>query len=145
MSVVREVDAMVLAGKHGYTEGMLCDLVYCLSGLSPEHQEKAWSIITTWAAGALDAKKAIVREHIRLTTQPFDAQDSTRELERWVDQMKSDRMLLFSTDFPHWHFEGTDALPVPASSPLARRMLFDNPLETYPRLRETLKIAEVAA
>lgn len=65
MSFVREVVAMVLAWKHGYTEGMLCDLVDCLSGLSPEHQEKAWTIITTWAAGALDAQKAIVREHIR--------------------------------------------------------------------------------
>ncbi len=87
----------------------------------------------------------IVRENIRLTTQPFDAPDHSNALERWVDQMKSDRMLLFSTDFPHWHFEGTDALPVPASSPLARRMLFDNPVETYPRLRETLNLAETAS
>ncbi len=87
----------------------------------------------------------IVRENIRLTLQPFDAPDHSGAVERFVDQMKSDRMLLFSTDFPHWHFEGTDALPVAASSALTKRMLLDNPLETYPRLRETLDISEVAA
>ena len=87
----------------------------------------------------------IVREHIRLTLQPLDAHDPKREIQRWVDQMKSDRMLLFSTDFPHWHFEGTDALPVEPSSPLARRILFENPLETYPRLRESLNVTETAA
>ena len=86
----------------------------------------------------------IVRENIRLTIQPFDAPDGAGRLERWCEQMKSDRMLLFSTDFPHWHFEGKDALPVPASSPLARRMLFDNPIETYPRLQGAMA-AEVAA
>jgi predicted TIM-barrel fold metal-dependent hydrolase len=48
--------------------------------------------------------------------------------------MDSDRMLLFSTDFPHWHYEGTDALPLDPKSPLARRVLFDNAMETYPRL-----------
>lgn len=87
----------------------------------------------------------IVRDNIRLTLQPFDAQDPARELQRWTEQMRSDRMLLFSTDFPHWHFEGTDALPLASSSPLARRILFDNPLETYPRLRASLGATEAAA
>lgn len=87
----------------------------------------------------------IVRDNIRLTLQPFDAHDPRRELQRWVEQMRSDRMLLFSTDFPHWHFEGTDALPADVSSPLARRILFDNPLETYPRLRASLNVTEAAA
>ena len=80
--------------------------------------------------------KDIVRDHIRLTTQPFDAPDGERRLERFCEMMDSDRMLLFSSDFPHWHYEGNDALPLDPASPLARRVLFENALETYPRLRE---------
>ena len=87
----------------------------------------------------------IARDHIRLTLQPFDAADGSGALERWCDQMKSDRMILFSTDFPHHHFEGKDALPVAAASPLARRILLDNPLDTYARLRDTLENTKAAA
>jgi predicted TIM-barrel fold metal-dependent hydrolase len=76
----------------------------------------------------------IVRDHIRLTVQPFDAPDGTAQLERVCEQLQSDEMLLFSTDFPHWHYEGTDALPVAPSSPLARKILYENPLATYGRL-----------
>jgi addiction module HigA family antidote len=65
MSFVSEVVEMVLAWKRMYTEDMLCDLVDCLPGFAPEHQETVWSIVKTWAEGATDAKKAIVREHIR--------------------------------------------------------------------------------
>ena len=78
--------------------------------------------------------KDIVRDHIRLTTQPFDEPDGAGRLERFCEMMDSDRMLLFSTDFPHWHYEGTDALPLDPKSALARRVLFDNALETYTRL-----------
>lgn len=77
----------------------------------------------------------IVREHIRLTVQPFDAPDMETGLQAWCDQMGSEDMLLFSTDFPHWHFDGTDALPLPGNSPLARRILYDNPLATYTRVQ----------
>jgi hypothetical protein len=45
-------------------------------------------------------------------------------------------MLLFSTDFPHWHFEGLNALPDGLSPALAKKILLENPLETYSRLRD---------
>jgi predicted TIM-barrel fold metal-dependent hydrolase len=43
-------------------------------------------------------------------------------------------MLLFSTDYPHWHFAGADAVPDGLPPDLIRKILVDNPLETYPRL-----------
>jgi hypothetical protein len=46
---------------------------------------------------------------------------------------------LFSTDYPHWQFDGSAALPREIPDALARRILVDNPLETYPRLVETLQ------
>lgn len=79
----------------------------------------------------------VVREHVRLTLQPFDAPPTEPQIHAILDQLGSDRMLLFSTDYPHWHFDGDDALPAGLPADLARKICVDNPLETYPRLTET--------
>ncbi len=80
----------------------------------------------------------IVRERVRLTVQPFDAPPSARALTTLMEQFGSEDMLLFSTDYPHWHFDGTDALPEGLPPDLVRRITHDNPLSTYPRLQETI-------
>ena len=46
---------------------------------------------------------------------------------------------MFSTDYPHWQFEGEDALPDGLSDATIRKILIDNPLATYPRLRAAIE------
>ena len=75
-------------------------------------------------------------DHVRVTLQPTDAPPDAASMERVIDQIGSDEMFLFSTDYPHWHFDGTDAFPDGISPALKRRMLVDNPLATYRRLQE---------
>jgi predicted TIM-barrel fold metal-dependent hydrolase len=77
----------------------------------------------------------IVREHVRLTTQPYDAPPGGAHIGRLMDQLESDEMLLFATDFPHWQFDGDEMLPAGIAPDLRRKVLIDNPLATYPRLR----------
>ena len=74
------------------------------------------------------------RDHVRLTLQPFDGPPSAAHIGRVLDQLESDDMLLFSTDFPHWQFDGEAMLPPGIPAALARKILIDNPLATYPRL-----------
>jgi predicted TIM-barrel fold metal-dependent hydrolase len=83
------------------------------------------------------APSEIVRDNVRLTLQPVDAPPDPDQLHRMIDHMGSDRLLLFSTDYPHWQFDGTDAMPAGLSPDLTRRILVDNARETYARLRET--------
>jgi uncharacterized protein len=45
-------------------------------------------------------------------------------------------MLLFSTNYPNWHFDGTDALPASVRPEITRRLMIENPLRTYSRLQE---------
>ena len=53
-----------------------------------------------------------VREHIRVSLQPVDGPPDPAELARVIDQLGSDRMLMFSTDYPHRHCsEELDAVP----------------------------------
>lgn len=81
----------------------------------------------------------IARDHIRLTAQPFDAPKDAEVVARIVDQLQSDATLLFASDYPHWQFDDDAALPSGIPADTLRRMAVDNPLETYPRLRETLQ------
>ena len=97
--------------------------------------DKTWRGVRAEIPWVKTPPSQIVRDHIRLTLQPFDAPEGAGRLERFCEQMKSDEMVLFSTDFPHWHFDGEEALPIGADTALARKILWDNPLATYPRLK----------
>ena len=75
-----------------------------------------------------------MRDHVRLTLHPFDAPPDAAHIGRIMDQLQSDQMLLFATDFPHWQFDGDDLLPAGIPAALRGKILIDNALATYPRL-----------
>jgi uncharacterized protein len=79
----------------------------------------------------------IVRQHVRLTLQPFDAPADPVVLQRILAQIGSERMLLFSTDYPHWQFDATP-LPNGLQASLLPALARENALETYPRLKEAV-------
>lgn len=76
----------------------------------------------------------IAREHIRLTVQPIDGPDDAQTAERALAHLHSDDMLLYSSDYPHWQFDGDEPMPAGIPGRLHRRIKVDNPLATYPRL-----------
>jgi uncharacterized protein len=80
------------------------------------------------------APTEIARSNIRLTTQPCDAPPTPEQFQRLMEHMGSDEMLLFSTDYPHWQFDGDGVLPEGLSRELVRKITIDNPRATYPRL-----------
>lgn len=77
----------------------------------------------------------IIRDHVRLTAQPFDSPPDRAGVEQLIDQIGSDKMLLFATDYPHWQFDGEEPMPPHIPSSIAKRMCAENPLETFPRLQ----------
>ena len=102
-----------------------------------------WRAIKTWRGVRAEvpwvnrSPADILRENVRVTTQPFDAPDQT-VVERIIEQIDSDRMLLFASDYPHWQFDGDAITPPGLSASLLQRIKVDNPLETYSRLKETV-------
>ena len=71
---------------------------------------------------------------MRLTIQPFDGPDGAEQIGRVMDQLQSDEMLLFASDFPHWQYEGDEMLPPGIAPGLRQKILVDNPRATYSRL-----------
>lgn len=79
----------------------------------------------------------ILRDHFRVTMQPFDAPDDPDTVAQIIDQIGSDEMFLFASDYPHWQFEGSDPVPPHLSETIVKKMSVDNPLATFPRLQVT--------
>jgi predicted TIM-barrel fold metal-dependent hydrolase len=104
-----------------------------------------WRADNTWRALRMEvpwvtrAPSEIVREHVRLTAQPFDGPSEAEDMKALLDQFPADELLLFASDYPHWQFDGADVLPAHMPEDIARRMMVDNPLQTYPRLLETVQ------
>ncbi|MBO0765789.1 MAG: amidohydrolase [Hyphomicrobiaceae bacterium] len=83
------------------------------------------------------APAEIVRENVRFTLQPVDAPRGEPEvLARVMEHLGSDNLILFSTDYPHWQFDGEEVLPAGLGRTTIKKMLVENALDTYLRLRE---------
>jgi uncharacterized protein len=101
--------------------------------------EKTWHALRAEVPWVDRSPSQIIRDNVRVTIQPHDAPPTAEDFEQIINQIGSDRMLLFATDYPHWQFEGYDALPFGMSAALAHKVCIDNPAETYARLRETVQ------
>ena len=81
------------------------------------------------------APAEMVRDNVRFTLQPVDAPASDPDkFLRTIEHIGSDKVFLFSTDYPHWHFDGDDVLPNGLPDATLQKLLTDNALQTYPRL-----------
>ena len=83
------------------------------------------------AAGRSDPARRCVSR-----LQPVDAPPDSDDILRVIDHIGSEDLLLFSTDYPHWQFDGDDPIPAALPAALRQKLLWDNPLATYARIRE---------
>jgi predicted TIM-barrel fold metal-dependent hydrolase len=94
--------------------------------------DKEWKGLRREVPWVRRAPSEYVREHIRLTLQPLGAPPDPRHLLQVIDQLGSDELLLFSTDYPHWHFDSSaEALPPGLPDDLARKVLAENARALY--------------
>jgi len=96
--------------------------------------DKTWRGVRAEVPWVTRQPSEYLHENVRLTIQPSDSPPDPKQLTRVVEQIGSDKMLLFSTDYPHWHFDGEDAVPAGIPESMMQKILVDNALETYPRL-----------
>ena len=70
------------------------------------------------------------REHVRLTIAPTDAPDEPGQLGEILQQLGSDAMLLYASDYPHAHGDD-DAAWAAVSPEILRKIRSDNPRALY--------------
>ena len=65
--------------------------------------DKEWRNLRRLVPWVKRAPSEYLRDHVRLTIQPVDAPPTRALLMDVVDQIESEEMLLFATDYPHAH------------------------------------------
>ncbi len=94
--------------------------------------DKEWKGLRREIPWVRQPPSTYIREHVRLTLAPFDAPPDPQYVLQFVDQVGSEDLLMFATDYPHWH---DDTLPdahldgLPAA--LRQKMLYDNARTLY--------------
>jgi predicted TIM-barrel fold metal-dependent hydrolase len=72
-----------------------------------------------------------VKEHIKFTTQPLDYPEDKTELTRALELMEADKILLFSSDYPHWTYDHPKWLVKHLPENMREAIMFKNGIETY--------------
>jgi len=94
--------------------------------------DKGWRGLGREVPWARRAPSDYVREHVRVALQPVDGPPDPMELLRVIDQLGSEELLMFSSDYPHRHSaEGLAAMPAGLSDGVAAKLLADNAREHY--------------
>ena len=95
---------------------------------------KDWLGVRTEVPWVKTRPANIIREHVRLTVQPFDGPPDSGDVEKILRHLGSEDMLMFSTDYPHWQFDGDAAVPDGFPAAQLRKLLVENARATYARL-----------
>lgn len=73
-----------------------------------------------------------IRQHVRLTTWPFDVPSDEKAVAEIIEQIGSDDLLMFASDFPHWYGDAPAGAFLNHVAPdMARKIKWDNAAEFY--------------
>lgn len=73
-----------------------------------------------------------IREHMWATTQPMEEPHNPKHLLQVIEQLESDDMLMFATDYPHWDYDDPDrAFQVRVPADLKRKIFSENARALY--------------
>ncbi|WP_085522954.1 amidohydrolase family protein [Tuberibacillus sp. Marseille-P3662] len=76
----------------------------------------------------------IMQEHIRFCTQPSEELDK-KTFMSVLDQMGSDEMVCFATDYPHWDFDSPYRALPNMDDDLSKKIFSENARNFYPKLK----------
>jgi predicted TIM-barrel fold metal-dependent hydrolase len=94
--------------------------------------DKDWKGLRREVPWNTQLPSAYIRERMRVSLQPQDAPPEPKYLLQVIDQLGSEDLLMFSTDYPHWHFSAPEqAVPAGLSPGLRRKILRDNARAFY--------------
>lgn len=101
--------------------------------------DKEWKGLRHNTPWVKQTPSAYIRQHIRMTVQPVNAPPQQEYLLHILEQLESDEMLMFSTDYPHWHFDrDEDAWPVTLPAAAMEKLMAGNARSFY-RLPASIK------
>jgi len=93
--------------------------------------DKEWRSLRVEAPWVNRPPSEIVRDHVRLTTQPLDEPEDPAHLLALFDMFPADEILMFSSDYPHWDFDDPTRVLSGFPDETRRRIFAENARALY--------------
>ena len=85
--------------------------------------DKNWKALRREIPWTARPPSEYIREHVRFTPSRSTRRPNPKHLRQIVDQLGSDDLLMFSTDYPHWHADDADGTPADRAAGRADRKI----------------------
>jgi predicted TIM-barrel fold metal-dependent hydrolase len=95
------------------------------------HMDQEWRAFAREVPWLAAPPSEYVRRHLRLTTQPTDAPSTPAHLRDVYDELGSDELLMFSSDYPHRYSAGVEPLLAQLTEAESERVLWRNAADCY--------------
>ncbi len=93
--------------------------------------DKNWKALRMTTPWLTRPPSEIITEHIRLTTQPLEEPEEARHFRAMLDMFDVGRMVMFSSDFPHWDGDTPDFAARAFPADLRPRVMSETARELY--------------
>ncbi len=93
--------------------------------------DKNWKALRMTTPWLLRPPSEIVFDHVLLTTQPLEEPDRREHFEKMLEMFPAERMLMFSSDFPHWDGDAPDFCARAFPAALRSRVMSENARQLY--------------
>lgn len=93
--------------------------------------EKHWNLFKAELPNAKKVPSDYLHDHIRFTTQPIEEPSRRKDLLKTLEWAGGERLLLFSSDYPHWDYDHPAQTLRRLRKSARTRIFRDNALELY--------------
>lgn len=93
--------------------------------------DKNWKALRMTAPWLTRPPSEFIREHVLLTTQPIEEPENPAHLEAILGMFDAERMLMFSSDYPHWDGDTPDFAARFIPPAIRRQVMGENACALY--------------
>ncbi|PTY00967.1 amidohydrolase [Verrucomicrobia bacterium LW23] len=109
-----------------FIEGGICWLPHVLWRM-----DKEYKALRQQAPRLKRLPSEYVYDHVRFGTQPLEEPDKPEHLAQIFNMIQADRIVVYSSDYPHFDFDEPSFLPKTLGETTRRRILHDNAAELF--------------
>jgi predicted TIM-barrel fold metal-dependent hydrolase len=95
--------------------------------------DKVWRALRRETPWVQRLPSEIIADHMRFTTQPLDEPKSMDQFAAMLDIINAEKILLFSTDYPHWDNDMPTQVFTQQPESMRSKIFFENPAELWKR------------
>jgi predicted TIM-barrel fold metal-dependent hydrolase len=93
--------------------------------------DKNWKALRVTAPWLDRPPSAIIREHVRLSTQPLEEPPNSKHFQMMLEMFDAENMLMFSSDYPHWDGDTPDFVARTFPEAMRAKVLAENARKVY--------------